>query len=236
MISVEDKSGARVITFSRPEKHNAIGVADYLLLAEVFHDTNKTGEISSVQILGEGKTFCAGNNLAEFETEWPQPEYGPVYQFLNAISATDVPIIAGVQGGAVGIGATMLLHCDVVLMTPGAWLSYPFVPLGVAPEGGSSYLLPARLGYARAMDLLISGRRVQAEEAIELGLGTSLVCEDALMTEVQGWSGRIASLSRDAVIETKRLIRQGIAPEITTLFETEIQAVNRLLVNKRQEL
>ena len=156
MISIKDENNVRIITLSNPDKHNALGIENYLQLADAFIDADRRKDISSIQIMSTGHTFCAGNDLTEFETEWPQQKHGPVYQFFSAIASTKVPIIAGVQGGAIGLGATLLLHCDVILMTEKAWLSYPFLSLGITPEGGSSQLLPARLGYTRAIDILFS--------------------------------------------------------------------------------
>lgn len=229
MITIEDRSGSRVITFARAEKHNALGVADYQLIGDSLRELNDRNDISSVQIVSEGRTFCAGNNLAEFKTEWPQPAKGPVFQFFSALAATRVPIIAGVQGGAIGVGATMLLHCDVILMTDEAWLSYPFVPRGIAPEGGASEMLPARLGYTRAMEILLSGRKIAAAEAVSLGLGSKLVAADSLATEVLAWSEQINELPREAVIETKQLLKANYASVVPELFENELQVINKLI-------
>jgi enoyl-CoA hydratase/carnithine racemase len=234
VIRIEDRNSSRVITLARAEKHNALGVQDYELLTEAFQSLADRADISSVQILAEGKTFCAGNNLAEFETEWPQPDHGPVFRFFDALASIQVPLLAGVQGGAVGVGATLLLHCDIVLMTENAWLRFPFVPLGIAPEGGSTRLLPLRIGHARAMDILLSGRKVQAQEAVSLGLGSALVSADALAAEMKAWGERISTLSRDAVIETKRLLRRGAGQTLSELFEVEVQAINRLIVSRRE--
>ena len=229
MISIKDENNARVITLSNPDKHNALGVENYLQLADAFIEADQRKDISSIQIMSTGHTFCAGNDLAEFETEWPQPKHGPVYQFFNAIESTKVPIIAGVQGGAIGLGATMLLHCDVVLMTEKAWLSYPFVSLGITPEGGASQILPTRLGYTRAIGILLSGRRIMAQEAMSIGLATALIESNALTIEMSKWSTEIASFSRSAVTETKKLIHQESATPISELFEIELQVINGLI-------
>jgi enoyl-CoA hydratase/carnithine racemase len=161
MIEVSRTPRALRVTLRDPSRRNALANDDYEALAGAL---NRIEDERCVVLQGEGNTFCAGNRLDRFSTEWPQPYHGPVHRFLSALAQTPVPVIAVVRGGAVGIGATMLLHCDVVLCEETAFFSYPFVSLGIAPEGGSSMLLTQRIGWCRAAEILLSGRRVPPAE------------------------------------------------------------------------
>ena len=223
--------GVHHLEIDRPEVRNALGVREYQWLADHL-ETLQAGAARAIVISGRGASFCAGNELAEFRTAWPQPAHGPVFRFLSALHACEFPVLAAVHGGAVGVGATMLLHCDVVLAQRGAFLKYPFVNLGISVEGGSSILLPARVGYLRAMDLLLSGRSVPAEEAAALGLVSELVDDDVL-THALTRAEAIAKQSPAAVRMVKRQLRASLERNaFPTLFEVEIQAINELLTQR----
>lgn len=222
--------GVQHIEIDRPQVRNALGQREYVRLAELIETAGAQG-CPAVVLTSRGPTFCAGNELAEFESAWPQPAHGPVYRFLAALAACPCPVVAGVQGGAVGIGATLLLHCDAVLMHKDAFLAYPFVKLGISVEGGSSWLLPARIGYLRAMELLLESRKVPADEAVRLGLATSVVDADVAAHAVAA-AERIGALDAAAVRATKRQLRREAA-SFPQRFEEEIQAINALIVARR---
>jgi enoyl-CoA hydratase/carnithine racemase len=225
MIEISDLGGGVwQIALGRPERRNALGVADYAALAEALSRIGGEPGARAILLSSTGPVFCAGNDRAEFATEWPQPPQGPVVRFLEALHGADLPIVAAVQGGAIGIGATMLLHCDLIVAAPEAFLQYPFVDLGIGPEGASSRLLPQCIGTARAMDLLLTGRRVGAEEALALGLISRIGTPADALALAQA----IAAKPAAAVRETKQLVRQ----EIGALFETEIGVINRLLAQR----
>lgn len=222
--------GVQHIEIDRPQVRNALGQREYGQLADRL-EAAVADRCTAIVLTSRGPTFCAGNELAEFETSWPQPAHGPVYRFLAALAACPCPLVAGVQGGAVGIGATLLLHCDAVYMQRDAFLAYPFVKLGISVEGGSSWLLPARIGYLRAMEILLESRKVPAEEAQRLGLATGVV-ESAVGEHAVAAAERIGALDAAAVQATKRQLRREAA-SFPGRFEDEIQAINALIVAKR---
>lgn len=222
--------GVQHLEIDRPQVRNALGLREYGQLAERL-EAAAAQRCTAIVLTGAGPTFCAGNELAEFETAWPQPAHGPVYRFLAALAACPCPVVAGVQGGAVGIGATLLLHCDVVLMQRDAFLAYPFVKLSISVEGGSSWLLPARIGYLRAMEILLESRKVPCDEAVRLGLASRVVEVD-VASEAVAVAQRIGTLDPAAVQATKRQLRTATA-SFPERFEEEIQAINALIVAKR---
>lgn len=233
MIDLSKKDGILSIRFSNPEKHNAVGVAEYTLLADTLNESNDDAELIGIVISSEGKTFCAGNKLDEFQTEWPQPDHGSVFAFLNAIASAKLPIVALIQGGAVGVGATMLLHCDIVVMSDKAFLKYPFVPIGISPEGGSSRILPILLGRAKAMEIFLTGRKVMADEAHRLGLCSQVVAHDDLCREAERWIEILNAPPAGAIAATKRLIQSEFNMPMSEYLEHEIQTINSLLRQRR---
>jgi enoyl-CoA hydratase/carnithine racemase len=202
----------------------------YLALAEALRGAASDGDVRAVLICSAGPVFCAGNDLAEFATEWPQPPDGPVLGFLRALHDLDKPVVAAVQGGAVGIGATMLLHCDLVVAAPMAFLQFPFVDLGIAPEGGSSILLPRLGGHARAMEILLTGRRVPAEEALALGLVSRIA--GAAQDEAAALARDIAAKLPEAVRATRRLLRDDA---VRQRFSEEIDTIGDLILRRRDD-
>ena len=221
------------VEFRNPAKHNALGVATYAALADTLLVASALADVRVVLMSGQGPTFCAGNDIAEFATEWPQPAGGPVVSFLRALTNVPVPVIAAVQGGAIGIGATMLLHCDVVVAAPDAFLQYPFTDRGIAPEGASSLLLPQRIGALRAADLLLTGRRVGAEEALALGLVSRISAGQPPFEQALEVARQLAGKPKSAMVATKQLLRQEAAATVSSRFEQEIDVINRLLLASR---
>ena len=225
--SIVHSPGVRVLDFNRPDKHNALNTALYVELEAALREAQADPGCRAVVLTGSGKSFCAGNDLADFESSWPQPDNGPVFRFLSALYEIDVPVIAAVQGAAIGIGATLLLQCDVIFAAPAAFLRFPFVDLGIVLEGGSSHFLIERLGRPRAMEILLSGRKVPAAEAERLGLVSSVVDEAGEMA--RSFAAALAGKSAQAVRTTKRLARQSTVGIFPGRFADELQQVNRLL-------
>ncbi|MFE1603286.1 enoyl-CoA hydratase/isomerase family protein [Methylobacterium sp. ID0610] len=217
------------VELRRPEKRNALGVEAYTLLTDVLRQIGAMPDTRAVVLSGQGECFCAGNDLAEFATHWPQLPGGPVVRFLEALYALPRPVIAAVQGAAVGIGATMLLHCDLVVAGPGAFLQYPFVDRGIIPEGAASLLLPLHLGHLRAMDLFLTGRRVLAEEALTLGLVTHVSRDRPPLDKALDLARTISAKSPEAIATTKQLVRQSLADSVMPRYEWEIENINKLL-------
>lgn len=234
MIHVEAlDAGIRHIEFRRPEQRNALNEPMYLRLAELLRTIPEDPEARVIVVSGAGAGFCAGNDRGEFTTHWPQPEDGPVLRCIQALHDCELPLVAAVHGAAVGIGATMLLHCDAVFAAENAFLQYPFVDLGLACEAGSSYLLPRLLGRQRAMDILLTSRRVPATEALALGLVTGLTGEAPPLQAALDFARPLAGKSRAAVAAVRRLVRQGADGDMDALFRAEIQVINDLLTAAR---
>ncbi len=231
----DDQPGVARITLARPEKRNAIDERGYRDFAAAVTRLASRPDVHAVVLAAKGPVFCAGTDLSELATAWPQPPKGPIYRLLEALHCAPVPVIAAVDGPAVGLGATLLLHCDLVFMARSAWLRFPFLELGLTVEGGGSRLLPRLLGRARAMDLLLSGRDVPAAEAAALGLASRLCPDGAALEAATALARVIAARPRDAAVATKRLVRSAEGRDILDCFERELQAINGLLAGRRMD-
>src|SRR6476661_10173072 len=170
-VRVERSGGVLSITLARPERRNAITVAMYAALADAFEGAAKDDSIRVITIRGEGQDFAAGNDLADFLQALPRDtDEIPVWRLLRALATCETPLIAAVHGNCVGIGTTMLLHCDLVIADDSARFSMPFVDLGLVPEAASSLLLPRLAGRRRAARYLLLGERFGVDEALAIGL------------------------------------------------------------------
>jgi enoyl-CoA hydratase/carnithine racemase len=231
--SEETEPGIWQVQLQSPERRNALNEEAYTVFAETLKTIDGIHAARCIVLSSQGPVFCAGNDLAEFETRWPQPERGPVYRFLETVAGLDVPVIAAVQGAAVGVGATMLLHCDVVVAAPAAFLQFPFVDIGITMEGGSSHLLPRLLGHARAMDILLTARRVHADEAYALGLVSRISRDEPPRKAALTIARAIAAKPKPAVAATKRLARASLSGVLPARFEEELQVINGLIRDAR---
>jgi enoyl-CoA hydratase/carnithine racemase len=196
------------IRLNRPDKKNAITAAMYAALAAALDGAAEDGSIRAVTIMGSGGTFTSGNDLNDFRNNPPLDLDQPVFHFLKAISTFPKIIVAGVAGPAVGVGTTMLLHCDLVVAAPSAVFSLPFVDLGLVPEAASSLLLPALVGPHRAAKHLLVGDPFSAETALSYGLVSEIAAEGDLEERVRKMAMKIAAKPPEAVRLTKKLIRQ----------------------------
>ncbi len=176
------------------------GMADALRVAE------DNSSIRSVIFSGAGPAFCAGNDLADFVAQPPVDADPPVFRFMRGLASATKILIAAVQGRAIGIGTTMLLHCDFVLAEPDAELQMPFVDLALVPEAGSSLLLPNLVGQRRAAELLLLGERIGAERAVELGLVNRIVPAGQALIEARALAARLTDKPAGALLATKRLM------------------------------
>lgn len=199
--------GVCELRFNRPEKRNAITYAMYEALCKGLGDAQANTAVRVVLFSGEGAVFCAGNDLNDFLNG---PEFTvehPVMGFLYTLATFEKPLLAAVQGHTVGIGVTMLLHCDLVLASRTAQLSMPFVNLGLVPEAGSSLLLPRLVGHHRAAELLLLGQPIDAPTAYRLGLVNRLVEEAALLRDTRALARELAQQPQNALLATRRLLR-----------------------------
>jgi enoyl-CoA hydratase/carnithine racemase len=203
-ISVEDRDGVRHVTLDRPDKKNALTVAMYATMADAI-DAAADDDVGALLITANGPTFCAGNDIRDF-LERSAGADSPAFRFLRALATTDVPLVVGVRGAAVGIGTTMLLHADVVYAAPSAALRLPFVDLGLVPEAGSTVLLPRLLGNARAGAALFLGEVIDAARAERDGLISAIVPDDELDAKAAAAARTIAAKPRGAARATKALL------------------------------
>lgn len=199
------------LTMNRPEKRNALTNAMYGVLADALQRAQDDPAIRCVLIRGEGEAFTAGNDLGDFAavSAGTASAERHVTRFLHGLAMADKPIIAAVQGLAVGVGTTMLLHCDVVCVTEQARLITPFVNLALVPEAASSLLLQARIGYARAFSMIALGEPVDGRTAVEWGLARYLVGAEGLRAKALAVAHLLAEKPIGALRASKRLMRDG---------------------------
>jgi enoyl-CoA hydratase/carnithine racemase len=211
----------RTVVINRPEKKNALTVLMYRRLADELANAAQDPAIRVVVITGVDGVFTAGNDLADFQKASDDEPTTFVNPFLAALPVFPKPLLAGVNGLAVGIGTTMLLHCDLVYASSEAVFSMPFAPLGLTPEAGSSLLLPRVAGLQRATELLLLGERFDAERAKEAGLVNEVVAPDQLGQRVASRAEDLAALPPAAVRQTKALIRQDLIDHVKEVMERE---------------
>lgn len=204
-VGVELDGRVMTITLNRPEARNALTHNMYVAVADGLAEANASDGIRCVVLTGEGDAFTAGNDLGDFAHPLPEGPL-PVMRFLETLRDMDTPVIAAVNGFAVGVGLTMLLHCDLVFASDNATFSAPFARLGLVPEAGASLLLPRALGPAWANDLLLAGRVLTASDALVAGLVSRVVPREDLAELASGVARHIAELAPNAVRESKRLI------------------------------
>ncbi len=208
-IQTETKDGIARIEIDRPDKKNALTASMYQAMADAIHAAEGDAGVRVVLIHGKTDIFTAGNDLQDFLDNPPRDDDRPVFKFLYGISQAQKPIVAAVAGPAVGIGTTMLLHCDLVYAAPNARLQLPFVNLGLVPEAASSLLLPALVGYQRAAELLLLGEPFSAHKAKEFGLVTEVVPEEQLFDIAFAQAKKLAAKPAASLRLTKQLMKQG---------------------------
>jgi enoyl-CoA hydratase/carnithine racemase len=203
------EGGVMTIEFNRPEKKNAITADMYDALEGALIEAREAPEIRVVMIIGKRHVFTAGNDLQDFMDHPPSSNDSPVFRFLRQISHAPKPLVAAVCGAAVGVGTTMLLHCDLVYAGDNALFSLPFAQLGLVPEAASSLLLPELFGYQRAAERLLLGEPFGADQALQMGLVNAVLPADAVLEHARLQADKLAALPAAAVRATKRLMNQS---------------------------
>jgi enoyl-CoA hydratase/carnithine racemase len=208
-IKIENDGGVLSLTMARPDKKNALTNVMYGALADAIEDAETNSTVRVVLIRGEGDMFTSGNDVGEFAAIAAGGSRGErhVSRFLQALARSSRPLVAAVQGRAVGVGTTMLLHCDLVVLADNALLSTPFVSLALVPEAASSLLMPLRIGYARAFEMFALGEPVDANSAFAWGLANRVVPLEKLDAEARALASRLARQPAGAVSAAKRLMR-----------------------------
>jgi enoyl-CoA hydratase/carnithine racemase len=220
-VVVEVKDRVLRIELARPEKRNALTGDMYLALADALARADAEADVRAVLLHGRPDCFSSGNDVKDFLERDPAASDPPPFRFLKAIAATRKPIVAAVGGPAVGIGTTMLLHCDLVYAAAGTRFQLPFVPLGIVPEAASSLLLPAIAGHARAAELLLLGRPFDAEKALAAGIVTAIVPEASLLEHGRSVALELTRLPPAALRLTKELLRRASAEAVAARMHEE---------------
>src|SRR5712672_1633403 len=207
---ITERSGNIVrVELNRPAKRNAMTSSMYVALANIFNDAAKDERTRVVLWHGAGDSFCAGNDLEDFLKNPPASADSPQSRLIHALINFEKPLVAAVQGAAIGGGTTMLAHCDFVYAGESAKFQLPFVNLALVPEFGSSYLLPLRFGYTRAAELILLGGPFGAARAVELGLVTKVVPDQTLLATATETARALAAKAPHALQACKRLMKQS---------------------------
>ena len=221
--------GVLEIAFNRPHKKNALTAGMYLEAARTLREAEKDDLVRVVLFRGEGDSFCAGNDLEDFASNPPVEEDAPVFQFLDAASRASKPYVAAVNGVAVGIGTTLLLHCELVYAADDARFALPFTRLGLVPEFASSYLLPLFAGYHRAAELLLLGEPFDTAKADAAGFITRVLPAADVLPAAREAARALASLPSKSVQRTKALMRGAHAAAVQARMKAEIDDFRPML-------
>jgi enoyl-CoA hydratase/carnithine racemase len=221
LIQSEIQDGILTVRINRPEKRNALTTAMYGSLADALLRADHEPSIRVVLLTGCDDCFTSGNDIADFIAFPPSGSDSPVLRFMHAIMGAEKPIIAAVSGVAVGIGTTLLLHCDLVYAANTALFQMPFVNLGLCPEAGSTLLLPLLMGHQRASELLLLGHQFTASRAEQLGIVNAVLPPEDLLRTAHTTAKQLAAQPAAAVRLTKSLLKRRNAGQLeeTTLFE-----------------
>jgi enoyl-CoA hydratase/carnithine racemase len=217
------------VQLNRPMQKNAMTSGMYATLADVFNDATKDEYTRVVLWHGAGDSFSAGNDIEDFLKNPPGPGESPQARLMNALVDFDKPLIAAVQGAAIGGGTTMLTHCDFVYAGESAKFQMPFINLAVVPEFGSSWSIPARIGHIRAAELILLGLPFDAKRAADLGLVTQVVPDQTLMTAATEAARKLAAKPARALQASKRLTKRPFRAQIKAAIEAELQEFSTLV-------
>jgi 1,4-dihydroxy-2-naphthoyl-CoA synthase len=220
-ITSRREGAIQILSFNRPEKMNALTREMYAGLASGLNEAAGDFGVRAVVITSEGDHFTAGNDIADFLANPPTNEDSDVARFLGSLLEFPKPLIAAVKGNAVGVGTTMLLHCDVVVAGPSAKFSMPFASLGLVPEAGSSYLFPLLVGYQRAAKIFMTGESFDADSAVNMGLVASIASDP--LREAMEIATHISEQPPQAMINTKALLKASKHDAVAAVMKAEFE-------------
>ena len=220
-ITSRREGSIQILAFNRPEKMNALTREMYAGLANGLNEAAGDFGVRAVVITSEGDHFTAGNDIADFLANPPTNEDSDVARFLGSLLEFPKPLIAAVKGNAVGVGTTMLLHCDVVVAGPSAKFSMPFASLGLVPEAGSSYLFPHLVGYQRAAKIFMTGESFDADSAVNMGLVASIASDP--LREAMEIASHISEQPPQAMINTKALLKASKHDAVAAVMKAEFE-------------
>lgn len=216
----DDVPGVRRVVVYRPETKNALDAATYLSLTDALRSADADADVRAIVLSGAGGTFSSGNDLGDFLVDGAEPDPAPVLGFLRMLVLCETPIVAAVEGHAIGVGATILLHCDLAVSGQSASFALPFVPLGLSPEGGSSYLLSRVAGTKLANELLLLGEPFGAQTAVRAGFINRVVDDGDAVTVATELASRLAQQPRESVRAARQLLR-GDRERLLEVIDTE---------------
>jgi len=228
-IDITKEQGILTLTFNRVERKNAITAAMYQHMADALKDAETDPAVRVIVFAGKPQIFTAGNDLEDFLKNPPKQKDAPVFQFLWAISHASKPLVAAVAGAAVGIGTTLLLHCDLVYAADNAKLSMPFTQLGLCPEAAASLLLPQIAGYQRAAEKLLLGEAFGAEEAREMGIVNRVLPVEELLPYALAQAAKLAALPPASIRISKQLMKSHQTARIEAQMMTEVEHFSKML-------
>ena len=228
-ILTHQDAGVMTITFNRLDKKNAITGAMYALLANAIEHAQNTDSVKVVVLQGHETIFTAGNDISDFLHRPRTSNESPAMDFLHNISTCTKPIVESVCGPAVGIGTTMLMHCDLVYAGDNAAFALPFVNLGLCPEAASRRLVPQMMGYHRAAEALLLGEPFMAEAALEVGLVNRVVAPNEANNLANAIAQKLAKKPISALIETKRLMKKNQMGIVQSTMKEELVSFGRML-------
>ena len=220
-ITSRREGAIQILSFNRPEKMNALTREMYAGLANGLNEAAGDFGVRAVVLTSEGDHFTAGNDIADFLANPPTNEDSDVARFLGSLLEFPKPLIAAVKGNAVGVGTTMLLHCDVVVAGPSAKFSMPFASLGLVPEAGSSYLFPLLVGYQRAAKIFMTGESFDADSAVNMGLVASIASDP--LREAMDIATHISEQPPQAMINTKALLKASKHDAVAAVMKAEFE-------------
>ncbi|WP_417685066.1 enoyl-CoA hydratase/isomerase family protein [Pseudidiomarina gelatinasegens] len=228
LVKEEVRNNVLWLTLARPEKKNALTSDMYTALNAALQAADRDGKITAVVLTGEGDSFTAGNDLHDFLAIEDLDDSAPPFEFLYTLSRLCVPLVAGVNGLAIGIGTTILLHCDLVYASTDAVFALPFINLGLVPEAASSLLLPQQCGHLRASELLLLGENFDASAALAYGLVNKVVAPEELNNTLEQVAQALASKPHGGLRAAKKLIKQPAEP-VADRIEREAKIFARAL-------
>lgn len=228
-VLIDTADGLMTLTLNRIDKKNSLTQAMYGTIADALAQATGDGAVRAVVIQGHETIFSAGNDIGDFLNRPPTSANAPVQQFLRGIATFPKPLIAAVCGPAVGVGTTMLFHCDLVYAGDNAAFSMPFVNLGLCPEAASSLLVPQMMGYHRAAEALLLGEPFTAETAMEVGLVNRIVPPSEANALAQAQARKLATKPLSSLMATKRFMKQGQMAQVLAQMDDESACFGRML-------
>jgi enoyl-CoA hydratase/carnithine racemase len=226
------EAGIMEVVFDRPQKKNAVSVSMYNAINEHLAEASDNPGVRVVVFRGSGGNFTSGNDLKDFIENPPDGPDSPVFRFLRTLLKFPKPLLAAIEGYAIGLGTTMLLHFDLAYAAQNAVFRFPFVGLGLVPEAGSSYLLPRTVGDKRANELLFFAERFDAGRALEIGLINEIFGADEVYPRTMERARKLASQPSEALVATKRLLRAPLVEKIESVMANEGVAFMERLVSE----